>query len=72
MIPKDQLEQLSEVPGTVVASRKWRVGIKTCSDPDWVFNHLRFDSEQEAVRYAQDLYSRWTAMTEWRVEEVQS
>ncbi len=69
---KDQLEQLSEVPGTVVASRKWRVGVKTAGDLNWVFNQLRFDSEAEAERYAQDLLGRWTAVQEFVVEEVQS
>ncbi len=67
---KDQLENVSEVPGTAVASRKYRVGVKTAGDTDWVFNMLRFDSEQEAVRYGQALYSRWTAVREWRVEEI--
>jgi hypothetical protein len=30
-------------------------------------NGLRFATELEAMRYAQDLASRWTLVREWRV-----
>ncbi len=33
----------------------------------WVGNQLRFATEAEAETYAKDLYSRWTAVREFRV-----
>jgi hypothetical protein len=33
----------------------------------WVGNGLRFATAEEAETYAKDLYSRWTAVKEWRV-----
>ena len=33
----------------------------------WVGNGLRFSTSAEAETYAKDLYSRWTAVREWRV-----
>lgn len=34
---------------------------------EWVGNGLRFASAAEAEAYAKDLYSRWTAVREFRV-----
>lgn len=33
-------------------------------------NALVFATEKEAERYARDLYSRWMAVEEWKVEAV--
>lgn len=33
----------------------------------WVTNALRFATRDEAEDYAKDLYSRWTAVREYRV-----
>jgi hypothetical protein len=47
----------------------FKVGIKTKSDPTWVFNALRFANRGEAEAYAKDLFIRWTAVTEYTIEE---
>jgi hypothetical protein len=39
------------------------------SSGEWVGNALRFATKAEAETYAKDLYSRWTAVKEWRVVE---
>lgn len=51
--------------------KKYRVGIKTADDKDWVYNGLRFETREAAEQYGQDLWSRWTAVTEWEVHEVE-
>jgi hypothetical protein len=33
----------------------------------WVGNGLRFATPESAKSYAKDLYSRWTAVRQWRV-----
>lgn len=45
---------------------KWKVLIKTAGDTSWVSNELRFDSKEEADKYADKLSLKWTAMTEWK------
>lgn len=35
----------------------------------WCGNALRFETREQAERYARDLSSRWTAVREWRVVE---
>ncbi len=67
---KDQLENVSEVPLTVTQTREYRVLIRAKGESEFVSNQLRFDSEAEAERYAQDLYSRWTLVEQWKVEEI--
>lgn len=54
----------------MVGARRYRVLIRTRGESEFVGNGLRFDSEQEAERHARDLFSRWTALEEWKVEEV--
>lgn len=49
----------------------YKVGCKTSSDRNWAYNALRFDTREQASAYGQDLYSRWLALTEWEVHEVQ-
>ncbi len=68
----DQLENVSEVPLTVTQNRRYRVLIRAKGEAEFVGNALRFDSEAEAERYARDLYSRWTAVEEWRVIEEEA
>jgi hypothetical protein len=34
---------------------------------EWVANALRFPTKEMAEAYARDLFSRWTAVKEWRV-----
>lgn len=34
---------------------------------EWVSNALRFPTKEMAEAYARDLFSRWTAVKEWRV-----
>lgn len=47
----------------------FKVGVKTKNDPEWVFNALRFEKRSEAEAYANDLFRRWTAVTECTIEE---
>lgn len=48
-------------------SRSWKIGVKTTGDGDWGYNGLRFRTEAEAARYAEDLAFRWTAVRETQV-----
>jgi hypothetical protein len=38
-----------------------------CVGGEWCSNTLRFETADEAERYAQDLFMRWTAPSEKRV-----
>lgn len=40
--------------------RSFKVGIKTKSDKDWVYNSLRFPTKQDAFNYAENLVGRWS------------
>ena len=46
----------------------WKPEVTTASDPEDVYtgNALRFATEDEALRYARDLMSRWTAVRDVR------
>jgi hypothetical protein len=46
----------------------FKVGIKTSMDAVWTYNELRFETHEAARLYGEDLYMRWTAITEWQVE----
>ncbi len=48
----------------------FKVGVKTAGDKEWAFNGLRFDTRDEAERYAVDLAGRWTAVRGWTIEEA--
>ena len=52
-------------PKAPVAPRSWKVGVKTAGDSDWVYNALRFPTKEQADAYGRELWSRWTAVTEW-------
>jgi hypothetical protein len=43
--------------------------VQTANDPKFYANALRFATEQEAESYALDLLCRWTATTDYRVDE---
>jgi hypothetical protein len=47
----------------------WKVGVKTKSDPDWIYNALRFATKEAAEKYGADLAMRWIAVTEWEAHE---
>ena len=44
-----------------------KVEVSADRSGEWVGNGLRFVTQAEAEEYAKDLYSRWTAVKEWRV-----
>ena len=69
-VTKDQLENVSMVPLTVTQTRRYRVLVRVKGESRFVGNGLRFDTECEAERYARDLFGRWTAVEEWKTEEV--
>ena len=46
----------------------YRVGIKTKGDSHWVYNSLRFASMADAEAYADDIFKRWIAITDYVVE----
>ena len=35
----------------------------------WIGNGIKFETREEAERYARGMYLRWTAVMEWRVVE---
>jgi hypothetical protein len=47
----------------------WKPEVITEHGGKWTGNALRFATKKEAVWYAKDLFSRWTACREWRVVE---
>lgn len=49
----------------------FKVQVKTPGDRDWVGNGLTFPTWEEAEAYAVNLASRWLAVREWRVVEVE-
>jgi hypothetical protein len=42
------------------------------ADGEWVRNGLTFGTQEEAKKYAQDLYCRWTEAKDHRAVEVDS
>jgi hypothetical protein len=46
------------------------VEVQADASGEWAGNALRFDDVDEAKRYGQDLWSRWTAVREWRVRDT--
>ena len=49
--------------------RSFKVGVKTVRDTEWIYNALRFYTHDQAEAYVDNLYSRWTAVTEYIIEE---
>ena len=51
---------------------RFKVEVNTYGDPidAWTSNALRFDTTHEAVDYARDLHSRWTAVKYWRIYDT--
>ena len=45
----------------------WRAETKVVNDDKWYGNGLRFETEEEAVKYAVDLGLRWNAVVDTRV-----
>ena len=45
----------------------YKVEVIADSSNQWTGNGLRFDTLDEATDYAKNLYSRWTAVSKWRV-----
>lgn len=45
----------------------FKVEVIADSSGEWCSNALRFSTEEGAREYGQDLWSRWTAVKEWRV-----
>lgn len=50
-------------------SKSWKAEVQADSSGTWSGNALRFATENEAENYARDLYSRWTAVRQYRVVE---
>jgi hypothetical protein len=36
----------------------------------WATNGLSFETVEDAVVYAHDLYGRWTSVSQWRVNSI--
>ena len=45
----------------------FKVEVQTDSTGKWYSNALRFETEEQAKAYAEDLWSRWTLVREYRV-----
>jgi len=50
--------------------KSFKVEVIADDSGQWTSNALRFDSKRAAETYAKDLFSRWTAVKEWRVVET--
>lgn len=47
----------------------WKAEVIADSSGNWASNALRFRTKEACERYAADLYSRWTAVREYRATE---
>jgi hypothetical protein len=45
----------------------WTAEVKVVNDDKWYGNDLRFETEEEAVKYAVDLGLRWNAVIDTHV-----
>lgn len=45
----------------------YKVEVIADSSGKWCGNGLTFDTKEAAEQYARDLFSRWTAVRDWRV-----
>jgi len=48
----------------------YQVEVIADSSGEWCGNALTFQTEELAAEYARDLFSRWTAVKEWRVVQM--
>lgn len=48
---------------------KFKVEVIADASGEWISNGLRFDTEEQAKSYAEDLAWRWTAVRNWRVTQ---
>jgi hypothetical protein len=48
----------------------WRPDVIADGSGQWAWNALRFATQEEALRYAENLASRWTAVRAIRVTAV--
>jgi hypothetical protein len=51
-------------------SEPFAVEVIADSSEEWCGNSLTFPTQKAAEAYAQDLWSRWTAVRSWRVTET--
>jgi hypothetical protein len=51
-------------------SKSWKAEVLAHGEKAFVGNGLYFETKEEAEAYAADLFSRWTAVDQWRVVEV--
>jgi hypothetical protein len=51
-------------------AKSYKVAVKTANDKDWVSNGVRFATEADAKEWGEGLFMRWTAVTEWEVQET--
>lgn len=58
------------VCGKPITKTKWKAEVIADDSGEWCGNQLRFDTREQAEAYARDLYSRWTAVRQWRAVEV--
>ena len=49
---------------------KFKIEVKTGSDPKWYSNAMRYDTLKEAEAKAYDLAMRWTAVVDYRAVQV--
>jgi hypothetical protein len=52
-------------------AKSFKVEVKADASRRWSSNMLRFAGQDEAEAYGRDLFSRWSAVREWRVTETQ-
>ncbi len=45
----------------------YKVEVIADSSGKWCGNALRFETEEQARQYGENLFMRWTAVREWRV-----
>jgi hypothetical protein len=50
----------------VTQTVSWKVEVQADNTRSWSSNQLRFATEEEAQQYGRDLFTRWTAVREWR------
>jgi hypothetical protein len=46
---------------------KYKVEVLCYGETKWVSNNLTFETKEQAETYGADLFSRWTAVKEYRV-----